>query len=382
MDAGIYVLRADGTLETLRQQDYDSESVLQRLIAEYPSILAGEQIDPAAPRRWLLVKREAPVPDEEGAGGRWYLDHLFLDQEGIPTLVEVKRIRDTRTRREVVAQMLDYAANVMARWSIEAVQAHFEQTCAEKNRSPEDVLSDFLGPDADSDSFWHQVKTNLQTGKLRLLFVADKIPSELRRIVEFLNAQMEPAEVLAVEIKQFSGESLKTLVPRVIGQTAEAERRKGGTGRPGRQWDEPSFFDDLELRGGPRQCVVVRRILEWAAEQGLEISWGRGGTGGSFTVRLLHGGKMYPVCCVHTGWDYGPPGIETQFQHQASRPPFDDSTKRRELLDRFNEIEGVDLPPDSIDRRPSIPLALFEKQEALSKLLSVFSWYVEQVRSS
>jgi hypothetical protein len=36
---------------------------------------------------------------------------LIIDQHAIPTLVEVKRSTDTRIRREVVSQMLDYAAN-------------------------------------------------------------------------------------------------------------------------------------------------------------------------------------------------------------------------------------------------------------------------------
>jgi len=39
------------------------------------------------------------------------LDHLFLDEAGVPTLVEVKRSSDTRARREMVAQMLDYFNN-------------------------------------------------------------------------------------------------------------------------------------------------------------------------------------------------------------------------------------------------------------------------------
>ena len=30
-----------------------------------------------------------------------------------------------------------------------------------------------------------------------MIFIADKIPPELRRVVEFLNLQMDPAEVLA-----------------------------------------------------------------------------------------------------------------------------------------------------------------------------------------
>ena len=72
------------------------------------------------------------------------------------------------------------------------------------------------------------MKTNLQAGKIRLLFVSDKIPVELRLIVEFLNSQMDPAEVLALEIKQYVGEGLRTLVPRVLGQSAEAQNKRAG----------------------------------------------------------------------------------------------------------------------------------------------------------
>lgn len=57
-----------------------------------------------------------------------------------------------------------------------------------------------------------------EAGRVRMVFVADMILPELRRIVEFLNGQMDAAEVLAVEIKQYKGPSagqkLKTLVPR------------------------------------------------------------------------------------------------------------------------------------------------------------------------
>jgi len=53
----------------------------------------------------------------------------------------------------------------------------------------------------------------------------------LRRIVEFLNRQMRPAEVLAVELRQYEGQGLKTLVPIVLGQTQDAIQKKGTTSR-------------------------------------------------------------------------------------------------------------------------------------------------------
>ena len=113
--------------------------------------------------------------------------------------------------------MLDYAANAVVHWPVEQIRAEFEKNCDD----PEERLAEFLGDDSDPEEFWQKVKTNLQAGKIRMLFVADVIPPELRRIIEFLNEQMDPAEVLGVEIKQYVGEGMKTLVPRVIGQTAE-----------------------------------------------------------------------------------------------------------------------------------------------------------------
>ncbi|HEX8244972.1 MAG TPA: hypothetical protein VF541_15795 [Longimicrobium sp.] len=242
MSRGIFLIDADDRLVELREQPYDSEDLLQRLLASFPSLLGSDHIDSTTPRRWLLISREIAVPGELGAGGRWSLDHLFLDQDAVPTLVEVKRSSDTRIRREVVGQMLDYAANAVAYWPVEHLIEEFRAQCANRGADPDQSLAEFLSPEGDPAAFWQQVKTNLQAGRVRMLFVADVIPPELRRIVEFLNQQMDPAEVLAIEIRQFTGEGLRTLVPSVIGQTAAAEGRKkpGSTGR--RQWDEQSFF--------------------------------------------------------------------------------------------------------------------------------------------
>lgn len=226
MTGRIYLLDEHSSLLPLQEQPYDSESLLQELLAKHSDLLAGEQIDSNEPRSWLLVTREMPVPNEEEGSGRWSLDHLFLDQDAIPTLVEVKRSSNTQIRREVLGQMLDYAANAVAYWPVEDIWAKFEVQCKANGSDPEEELGNLLGEQHDTADFWQQVKTNLQAGRIRMVFIADEIPAELRQIVEFLNGQMGPAEVLAIEIKQFVGEGMKTLVPRVIGQTETARRKK------------------------------------------------------------------------------------------------------------------------------------------------------------
>ena len=150
------------------------------MLAKHPDLLAGEQIDSENPRRWLPITREMSVPGEGDGAARWSLDHLFLDQDAVPTLVEVKRSTDTRIRREVIGQMLDYAANAVAYWPVEENRSKFESRCEKSEDDPNEVLTEFLGDDNDIDEFWQRVKTNLQAGRIRLVFLADAIPAALQ----------------------------------------------------------------------------------------------------------------------------------------------------------------------------------------------------------
>jgi hypothetical protein len=135
------------------------------------------------------------------------------------------------------------------------------------------------------ETFWAMVKTNLQAGRVRLIFVADVIPPELRRIVEFLNAQMDPAEVLALEIKQYVGEGLQTLVPRVIGQSAEAARKKPARTAGDVCWDAASFFAEVLKQNGEPVANVARKIFDWANPRG-HIWYGSGKQDGSFGLTV------------------------------------------------------------------------------------------------
>ncbi|MGB7747411.1 MAG: hypothetical protein WBN75_09000 [Verrucomicrobiia bacterium] len=186
MKTGIYLVKGNDQLVRMDEKSYDREDLLQELLVKYPDLLAGDQIDSARPRRWLLVKREAELASEEDGTNRWSVDHLFLDQDGIPTIVEVKRSSDTRIRREVVGQMLDYAANAILYWP-EKIRSMFESYCESTGKDPQRELAIFLKGEIDIETFWTRVDTNFQAGKIRLLFVADKIPKELNSIITFLN---------------------------------------------------------------------------------------------------------------------------------------------------------------------------------------------------
>lgn len=115
-------------LSELSATGYERERELQHLLEDFPKLLAGADMNPASPRRFRLVSSQAGVPDHAEGGTRWKLDLLFLDQEAIPTLVELKLGTDTRIRREVAGQMLDYAANGKRYWGNGRLRAMFEET--------------------------------------------------------------------------------------------------------------------------------------------------------------------------------------------------------------------------------------------------------------
>jgi hypothetical protein len=265
-------------LITLEETSYLEELVLQNYLVDYPDLLPGDQIDPETPRRWLLVAQEMGVPGEEYGGGRWSLDHLFLDQDGVPTFVECKRATDTRARREVVAQMLDYAANGTEYWSMDRLRQAAAETAQKGGYALDEGIAELLEGDEDVEAYWDSVEANLRDHRVRLVFVADSTPQELRRMVEFLNEEMRNVEVLAVEIKQFrrgTGRGQAALVPRVVGLTEAARRKSSSPSRRYRTSQE--FLDEC----APNGRKFFQRVLDLARERGHEIGWGTT----SFSVR-------------------------------------------------------------------------------------------------
>lgn len=317
------------------------------------------------------------MPAEEGGGGRWSLDHLFLDQDAVPTLVEVKRGEDTRIRREVVGQMLDYAANGTRYWPIEAIRARFSDNYARQGLDADTRIAEFLGPDADVEAFWQLAKENLETGRLRLVFVADAIPAELRRVIEFLNEQMDRTEVLAIEVKQYVGQGQTTLVPRIIGQTERAQQKKT-TSSTGNSvtWNLDSYLEAIRSRLPDDEIRAVNGIVEWAAKAGTTPWFGKGKTA-SFGPTLKHNGVVHYFFYL---WSDGT--IYLNLREMKSRMPFSGRAMKQELVSRLNAIPGFAIPERSLDGQPPMPLSALVDPAARAMFLAVFDWYIETIRAS
>lgn len=370
----IYLIQEHGTLLEMTNQEYDSEALLQKLLADYPNLLAGEQMNSSEPRKWLLIKREANVPSEESGAGRWSVDHLFIDQDGIPTIVEVKRSSDTRIRREVVGQMLDYAANAVVYWSIAKLKHDFTDRCQKEGLNPEDKLSEFLNYEEPKVSdFWQTVESNLRNGKIRMVFVADVIPPQLQRIVEFLNEQMKPAEVLALEIKQYVNNSQKVLVPRVIGQTTEAVLAKCSSGLK-KYWNEETFVEAIKETLGDDTSQTASALLKWLIQK--TDKWFH--DTGTFVSVVKDGSKrLCTLCSIKVTGD-----IIISFADFSDKPPFDQEIKRKAFLQKLNSLEGLNLPQEAINRKPTIKIALLNGEHHLKQFFEVLEWVITEVKTS
>lgn len=274
--------------------------------------------------------------------------------------------------------MLDYAANAVVYWKAEELIARFEDTCQLKKLDAVTELQNLVGLDTNTDDFWNRVDTNLKAGKIRLVLVADVIPNEMRRIIEFLNGQMNPAEIIGIEIKQFVGKNSKTLVPKVIGQTSIAQSIKSVKTLPQIYRDEASFFGEMMEVGGELKSKIAKRIYDWIAYKSHRVWFGKGQYGrGSYvpvTEIILNNKKvsLMPFAIWASG------SIEIYFQWYKDRPPFDQIEYKTELLKRLNQIEGVNIPESALNRRPSFDILLLAKEEIYNQFIATFDWFYKQ----
>ena len=268
----------------------NEELELQNLLHKNLDLIPGDQIDPENPRRWLLVKREMIVEDPGTAEGRWSLDFLIVDQDGIPTLVECKRFKDTRARREVIGQMFDYAANASFYLSRDTLLQYLEERARDRGIEIEELIAS-LEPVSGTflDSFLELIENNINQGQLRLVFFMEQSSPELRSIIAFLNSQMERTEVCLVEANQFQNGETRVVVPTLWGYTEQARRvkrtvtvQKSGARRA---WNAENFRADVIRRLDNAAAQAVLAFLDFCKNlPGTELKWGSGKDRGSFSL--------------------------------------------------------------------------------------------------
>lgn len=347
----VYQVNDDGSSTEIQSLRCDNEDLeLQRILERNPSLIPGEQINPINPRRWLVVKREMPVPDPSTGIDRWSIDLFLVDQDGMPTFVECKRYKDTRAKREVVGQMLEYAANGHHYWSKEDMMQYAMEAARNNSVDLDEAIKQLRAEEFSSpDEFFQRVEDNLREGQVRLVFFMEEAPSELKSVVDFLNKQMERSEVLLVEARQYECQGIRIVNPLLFGFSEQARMIKKtvtvSSSQERRKWDHDSFFQDTKDKLEESGYQAIRRVYEKALSSGGQISWGTGKTAGSFSV-------SWP--------SYGKPSFFTMYSNgnlTINFGNFGEDDKYAEVLfflrTLLNQTLGLTAPSDTTGRYPT-----------------------------
>jgi hypothetical protein len=227
--------------------------------------------------------------------------------------------------------MLDYAANAIAYWPVDSIKDQFEKRCLRDDVDPSQVFMECFGVETNEDELWGKVDTNLHAGKVRMLFVADWIPDELRNIVEFLNRQMDPAEVLAVELKHYTGEGKRILVPQVLGLIPAKKEKKQNP------WTSDEVVHNISMGQHPDDVSVAKQIVEWGKSKSLSFTGTRGATATVIIGDSL-GNRVYIT--------EGSPNPRVDIGFEKIKSLENGIEILTEFCKRANRIHGVNVSPD------------------------------------
>jgi hypothetical protein len=139
------------------------------------------------------------------------------------------------------------------------------------------------------------------------------------------------------------------------------------------------FLDQLaERQGHDVAKAVVAVLTAWTAGGG-HLSYGTKQETSCFLMSRAKShsdGDIWPATLYPSG------KFEVVFQHLRRRPPFDDLARREELRQRFNGIDGVDLPAAKVDLRPGFDLGVLLDAGARERLVEVLDWFYTVAHNS
>jgi len=198
------------------------EAWLQHLIHSYPDLLPIGELEPALDP-FQSICREMPI--KSGS-----IDNLLITGRGDIALVEAKLFRNPQSRREVLAQALDYATSLFAMG-----YESFEKAALAGQFGPGQTkpLSLYLAlpeqveklPEA---AFVDAVSKNLRRGRVLILIVGDGIREEAEALLEGMNTYSRFSFTLAmIELRVFTmadrpGQHL--VMPSVLAKTSIIRR--------------------------------------------------------------------------------------------------------------------------------------------------------------
>lgn len=200
------IWRNDGSgWRLLAPSGYPSEAALHTLVEEAPHILPL-----AGTPRLIVLGREVLL-------GNGYADLIAVEPGGRVAVIEVKLASNGEARRAVVAQVLTYAAYLRG-----LSVAEFENVLSRhlQSRDYHDLAQAVSAADQegsfDVTSFNEGLTESLAQGRFRLVIVLDSAPTELVRLVGYLESVTEGLLIDLVTVTAYEVNGSQILVPQRI----------------------------------------------------------------------------------------------------------------------------------------------------------------------
>ena len=276
------------TVKVLERVVFDERSIreswFQDLLFKYPSLIPIDEIEPVF-GPMISVVREMPTD----AGP---VDIVYISASGYLTLVETKLWRNPEARREVVAQIIDYAT-AMSRWTYDQLRDAVKKAGGVGDDPL--ITAAQEQPDFDKARFIDTVSRNLAKGRFLLLIVGDGIQEGVEHLADTLSRSPQLGFSLAlVELALFkTGDSAGGFFvqPRVLARTKEVVRAVielrapltpadvkvslpeviyGGKGGDRRRLTEEAMFETIGASLGKPTVDQFRAFLGECEKLGIE----------------------------------------------------------------------------------------------------------------
>lgn len=150
------------------------------------------------------------------------IDLVGIGSSGSITIMECKLARNQQIKREVVGQVLDYAASLW-QTDLSSLAADFKRV---SGSDPFEALRERFGGDGapfDEAQCRAEVARRLRDGDFRLLIAVDEIDAELRRIIQYVNHRAETGhgvKLVALAFPRYEVGSTQLLIPETYGDEA------------------------------------------------------------------------------------------------------------------------------------------------------------------
>lgn len=199
-----------------------AEKWLQDLLFRHPELVPLDQIEPGT-QAFIPVVRELTLFKPSGSV---FLDLFGVTPFGRPVLIECKLWRNPQARREVVAQIMEYAA-LLRRLTYADLIARLRPKLPPALAATENPLFELAhgnGSTLSEAAFTDAVAANLRQGDFHLIIAGDGIREDMLAIAEYIGNR--GARLALVEFQRWSDEAGNTVVvPHVPFRTQLVRQR-------------------------------------------------------------------------------------------------------------------------------------------------------------